>query len=54
MDGWHDMGVYLPVQGAGDQFLELNVTGDFRNWTRPRVANVRTWLEFNAEAAHRS
>jgi hypothetical protein len=31
MDGWHDMGVYIPIQGAGDRFLELNVTGDFRN-----------------------
>jgi hypothetical protein len=32
MDGWHDMGVYVPVSGsAGDQLLELNVTGDFRN-----------------------
>jgi hypothetical protein len=32
MDGWHDMGVYVPVGGAGtDEWLELNVTGDFRN-----------------------
>jgi hypothetical protein len=32
MDGWHDMGVYVPVTGAGgDEWLELNVTGDFRN-----------------------
>jgi hypothetical protein len=32
MDGWHDMGVYVPVSGAdGDQWLELSVTGDFRN-----------------------
>ena len=33
MDGWHDMGVYVPVQGSGGdpQWLELNVTGDFRN-----------------------
>jgi hypothetical protein len=32
MDGWHDMGVYVPVQGAGGKsMLELNVTGDFRN-----------------------
>ena len=32
MDGWHDMGVYVPVQGAdGKSMLELNVTGDFRN-----------------------
>jgi hypothetical protein len=32
MDGWHDMGVYVPVEGSdGQQFLELNVTGDFRN-----------------------
>jgi hypothetical protein len=32
MDGWHDMGLYVPVRTAnGDQWLELNVTGDFRN-----------------------
>jgi hypothetical protein len=32
MDGWHDMGVYVPIQSAGDQqVLELSVTGDFRN-----------------------
>jgi hypothetical protein len=32
MDGWHDMGVYVPIQGAGDdQVLALAVTGDFRN-----------------------
>jgi hypothetical protein len=32
MDGWHDMGVYVPVDSAGGQtMLELNVTGDFRN-----------------------
>lgn len=32
MDGWHDMGVYLPIEGAGGrEVLELNVTGDFRN-----------------------
>ena len=32
MDGWHDMGVYVPIEGAGGQeLLELNVTGDFRN-----------------------
>ena len=32
MDGWHDMGVYVPVGGSGgDEWLELNVTGDFRN-----------------------
>jgi len=32
MDGWHDMGVYVPVSGAdGEQWLELSVTGDFRN-----------------------
>ena len=32
MDGWHDMGVYVPIEGGGDQqWLELNVTGDFRN-----------------------
>jgi hypothetical protein len=32
MDGWHDMGVYVPVDGAsGQDWLELNVTGDFRN-----------------------
>jgi hypothetical protein len=31
MDGWHDMGVYVPIQGAGNDLLELNVTGDFRN-----------------------
>jgi hypothetical protein len=30
MDGWHDMGVYVPVAGQ-DGALELNVTGDFRN-----------------------
>jgi len=29
MDGWHDMGVYVPIDGT--QWLELNVTGDFRN-----------------------
>lgn len=29
MDGWHDMGVYVPIDGS--QWLELNVTGDFRN-----------------------
>ena len=32
MDGWHDMGVYVPVQGGdAKSMLELNVTGDFRN-----------------------
>ena len=32
MDGWHDMGVHVPIQGANNQeLLELNVTGDFRN-----------------------
>lgn len=33
MDGWHDMGVYVPIETAsGDQaWLELGVTGDFRN-----------------------
>lgn len=32
MDGWHDMGVHVPVEGAaGQEWLELNVTGDFRN-----------------------
>jgi hypothetical protein len=32
MDGWHDMGVYVPIEGAGArELLELNVTGDFRN-----------------------
>jgi len=30
MDGWHDMGVYVPVSGkAGTQTLALGVTGDF-------------------------
>ncbi|HET9723667.1 MAG TPA: hypothetical protein VFR44_07475 [Actinomycetota bacterium] len=32
MDGWHDMGVVVPIEGAGGpEVLELNVTGDFRN-----------------------
>jgi len=31
MDGWHDMGVYVPIEGADQGWLELNVTGDFRN-----------------------
>jgi hypothetical protein len=32
MDGWHDMGVYVPVEGGGGaEVLELSVTGDFRN-----------------------
>jgi hypothetical protein len=33
MDGWHDMGVYVPVETAsGDRaWLELSVTGDFRD-----------------------
>ncbi|HET7236669.1 MAG TPA: hypothetical protein VFK59_09575 [Actinomycetota bacterium] len=32
MDGWHDMGVYVPVESTtGDGHLELAVTGDFRN-----------------------
>jgi hypothetical protein len=30
MDGWHDMGVYVPVSGQ-DGALELSVTGDFRD-----------------------
>lgn len=29
MDGWHDMGVYVPVQGTDQGWLELSVTGDF-------------------------
>jgi hypothetical protein len=32
MDGWHDMGVFLPIESAsGQDLLELNVTGDFHN-----------------------
>lgn len=32
MDGWHDMGVYVPVEGGpGEGWLELSVTGDFRD-----------------------
>ena len=32
MDGWHDMGVYVPITTGGDEgWLELGVTGDFRN-----------------------
>ncbi|MGZ8662864.1 MAG: hypothetical protein ACXWYI_12400 [Actinomycetota bacterium] len=32
MDGWHDMGVYVPIEtSSGAQPLELSVTGDFRN-----------------------
>jgi hypothetical protein len=32
MDGWHDMGVYVPIEGGSDQGrLELSVTGDFRD-----------------------
>lgn len=33
MDGWHDMGVTVPVTGADGaaQTLALSVTGDFRN-----------------------
>jgi len=32
MDGWHDMGVYVPIEGGSDNgMLELGVTGDFRN-----------------------
>jgi hypothetical protein len=32
MDGWHDMGIYVPVEGRGGaEVLELSVTGDFRN-----------------------
>lgn len=32
MDGWHDMGVYVPIESAaGQELLELNVTGDFRS-----------------------
>jgi hypothetical protein len=32
MDGWHDMGVYVPIEGAGgNEVLALAVTGDFRN-----------------------
>jgi hypothetical protein len=31
MDGWHDMGVHVPVESrSGRDVLELNVTGDFR------------------------
>lgn len=32
MDGWHDMGVYVPVSGeGGSDTLQLRVTGDFSN-----------------------
>jgi hypothetical protein len=31
MDGWHDMGVYVPIEGSEQGWLELGVTGDFRN-----------------------
>jgi hypothetical protein len=32
MDGWHDMGVFVPIERAGGrELLELTVTGDFRN-----------------------
>ncbi|HZD17542.1 MAG TPA: hypothetical protein VE669_05325 [Actinomycetota bacterium] len=34
MDGWHDMGVVVPVSDPNDQDwleLQLNVTGDFRD-----------------------
>jgi hypothetical protein len=33
MDGWHDMGVYVPIETASDDqaWLELGVTGDFRD-----------------------
>lgn len=33
MDGWHDMGVYVPIETASGEraWLELGVTGDFRN-----------------------
>lgn len=30
MDGWHDMGVYVPIDGQQGA-LELSVTGDFRD-----------------------
>lgn len=31
MDGWHDMGVHVPLRSAtGDRTLTLSVTGDFR------------------------
>jgi hypothetical protein len=32
MDGWHDMGVFVPIEGGSEQgWLELSVTGDFRD-----------------------
>jgi hypothetical protein len=31
MDGWHDMGVSVPIEGSEQGWLELGVTGDFRN-----------------------
>lgn len=33
MDGWHDMGVYVPIRTASGEetWLELAVTGDFRD-----------------------
>lgn len=33
MDGWHDMGVYVPIRTASGEeaWLELGVTGDFRD-----------------------
>lgn len=33
MDGWHDMGVYVPIETASGEeaWLELAVTGDFRD-----------------------
>jgi hypothetical protein len=32
MDGWHDMGVYVPIESSTEEgWLELGVTGDFRS-----------------------
>ncbi len=33
MDGWHDMGVYVPIETSSGErtWLELAVTGDFRD-----------------------
>ncbi len=33
MDGWHDMGIYVPIETAAGEraWLELGVTGDFRD-----------------------
>jgi hypothetical protein len=32
MDGWHDMGVYVPIEGSnGAATLILGVAGDFRD-----------------------